>query len=81
MTSLGSVLTWLAEHGDWFILAGLVVTLCIRDLRKRLTFVRIFLILGGIIVGSIFLAAAYGKLKPLPGFAWSRPALTTSLSV
>jgi hypothetical protein len=79
MITLGSLLTWLAEYGYWFILAGLVVTFCVRDSRNRLTVVRTFLILGGIVVGSIFLAAAYGKMKPLPGFAWSRASVKTSI--
>jgi uncharacterized membrane protein YphA (DoxX/SURF4 family) len=32
-------------------------------------------------VGSIFLTAAYGKLKPLPGFAWSWRSARISISM
>jgi hypothetical protein len=80
MNTLGTVLAWVAEHGYWAILAGLVVTFCVRDIRKRRRVVRILLILGGILIGSIFLAAAYGKMKPFPGFAWSWPSVRTSIS-
>ncbi|HXA79508.1 MAG TPA: MauE/DoxX family redox-associated membrane protein [Candidatus Acidoferrales bacterium] len=79
MTMLALLLTWLAEYGYWLVLAGFVVTLCVRDPRKRLIVVRTFLVLGGIVVGSIFLAAAYGKMKPLPGFAWSWASVKLSL--
>jgi uncharacterized membrane protein YphA (DoxX/SURF4 family) len=81
MNALGSLLTWLAEHGYAFILAALVATFCIRDPQKRHSLVRILLIFGGILVGSIFLAAAYGKLKPLPGFAWSWRSARISISM
>jgi uncharacterized membrane protein YphA (DoxX/SURF4 family) len=80
MNMLGSLLAWLAEHGYLFILAGLVVIFCVRDARKRRAVVRILLILGGVVIGSIFLAAAYGKMKPLPGFGWSWPSVRTSIS-
>jgi uncharacterized membrane protein YphA (DoxX/SURF4 family) len=80
MNTLGSLLAWLAEHGYEFVLAGLVVTLCVRNPRKRRAVVRILLIFGGIVVGAIFLAAAYGKMKPLPGFAWSWASIRTSIS-
>jgi uncharacterized membrane protein YphA (DoxX/SURF4 family) len=81
MNTLGSLLTWLAEYGYGFILAGLVVILCVRNPEKRRALLRVFLVFGGIIVGSIFLAAAYGKMKPLPGFPWSWPSVRISISL
>lgn len=81
MNALNSVLTSIAEYGYWFVLAGLIAAFCVRDPRKRRTLVRILLVFGGIIVGSIFLAAAYGKLKPLPGFAWSWRSVKISISL
>lgn len=81
MNTLGSFLTWLAEYGYGFVLAGSVVVLCVRNPEKRFAMVRAFLIPGGLIVGSIFLAAAYGKMKPLPGFPWSWPSIRTSISL
>ncbi|MGC2330266.1 MAG: MauE/DoxX family redox-associated membrane protein [Candidatus Acidiferrales bacterium] len=81
MNALGSLLTWLALDGYWFVLAGLVAAFCIRDTQKRRSVVGILLIFGGIMVGSIFLAAAYGKLKPLPGFAWSWRSARISISM
>lgn len=74
-------MTWLALHGYWFVLAGLVAAFCIRDPRKRRSVVRVLLIFAGILVGSIFLTAAYGKLKPLPGFAWSWRSARISISM
>ena len=74
-------MTWLALHGYWFILAGLVAAFGIRDPQKRRSVVRILLIFGGILVGSIFLTAAYGKLKPLPGFDWSWRSARISISM
>jgi Methylamine utilisation protein MauE len=81
MNTLGSLLTWLALHGYWFFLAGLVAAFCVRDPQKRRLVVRFLLIFGGIIVGCIFLSAAYGKLKPLPGFAWSWRSARISISM
>lgn len=81
METLNAVLTFIAENGYWFVLAGLVATLCVRDPRKRRSLVRVLLVFVGIIVGSIFLAAAYGKLKPLPGFAWSWRSMKISISM
>jgi len=81
MNTVGSLLTWLALHGYWFVLAGLVAAFCIRDPQKRRSVVRVLLIFGGILVGSIFLAAAYGKLQPLPGFAWSWRSARISISM
>jgi hypothetical protein len=81
MTTLGLVLTWVAEHGFWFVLASLVVAACVRDHQKRVAVLRPLLVIAGIIVGSIFLAAAYGKLQPIfPGFPWSRGSVRLSLS-
>ena len=55
------------------ILAGLIAVLCIRNPETRRKVLRVLLILGGIVVGSIFLALlllgliAYGvqKLRPV----------------
>lgn len=80
MNALGWVLTQLAEYGYWFILAGLIATFCVRKPENRRRLVRVLLILGGIIVGSIFLAAAYGKMKPLPGLSWSWASVRTSIA-
>jgi uncharacterized membrane protein YphA (DoxX/SURF4 family) len=79
MSALNSLLTWLALHGYWFVFAGLVAAFCVRDPRKRPTVARALLVLGGVIIGSIFLAAAYGKLKPLPGFPWSVRSVRSSI--
>jgi uncharacterized membrane protein YphA (DoxX/SURF4 family) len=81
MNIVGSLLTWLAEHGYMFILAGLVAIFCVRNPEKRRALLRVLLIFGGIVVGSIFLAAAYGKMKPLPGFPWSWPSIRISISL
>ncbi|HEX4002088.1 MAG TPA: MauE/DoxX family redox-associated membrane protein [Candidatus Acidoferrales bacterium] len=81
MNTLNAILTWIAENGYWFFLAGMVAFFCVRDPRKRRNLLRILLIFGGVIVGSIFLAAAYGKFKPLPGFAWSWRSAKISLSL
>lgn len=81
MNTLGLLLTWLAEYGYVFILAGLIAAFSIRDPQKRRTVVGILLIFGGILVGSIFLAAAFGKLKPLPGFVWSWRSAKISISM
>jgi hypothetical protein len=80
MKLLGWVLTQLAEYGYWFILAGLIATFCVRNPDTRRKLVRVLLIFGGIIVGSIFLAAAYGKMKPLPGLHWSWASIRTSIA-
>lgn len=81
MSALNALLTWIAENGYWFFLAGLVAAFCVRDPRQRRRLVRILLVFGGIIVGSIFLAAAYGKLKPMPGFPWSWRSTRISISL
>lgn len=81
MDALGIVLNWLAEWGFIFVVAGAIAALCIRDLAKRRAFVRALLLVGGIVVGSIFLAAAYGKLKPLPGFPWTFASIKTSIAL
>ena len=80
MNTLGWLLTQLATYGYWFILAGLVAVLCIRNSESRRRLLRVLLIFGGIIVGSIFLAAAYGKMKPLPGLHWSWASIRTSIA-
>jgi uncharacterized membrane protein YphA (DoxX/SURF4 family) len=79
MNTLNLVLTWIAKNGYWFVLAGLVAALCVRNPLKRRPLVRILLVFGGLIVGSIFLAAAYGKLKPLAGLPLSLRSLKTSI--
>lgn len=81
METLNAILTFIAENGYWFVLAGLVATLCVSDPRRRRSLVRILLVFGGIVVASIFLAAAYGKLKPLPGFPWSWRSMKISISL
>ena len=81
MTQLDLILTWIAKNGYWFVLGGLVVALCVRDRQKRIAVLRPLLIMAGIVVGSIFLAAAYGKLKPIiPGFPWSVASLKLSIT-
>jgi hypothetical protein len=80
MSALGSLLTWLAEHGYIFIVTGFLAVFLVRNPQKRRTFVRVLLIPAGILVGSIFLAAAYGKIKPPPGFAWSWLSIKMSLA-
>lgn len=81
MNALGSVLLWITDHGYQFLLVGLVLAFLIGDPRGRRRVVRVFLILGGIVVGCVFIAAAYGKMKPLPGFAWSWASIRLSLSM
>jgi uncharacterized membrane protein YphA (DoxX/SURF4 family) len=80
MTLLGSVLDWLAMWGFCFVIAGAIVVFCVRNPEKRRSVLRPLLILGGIVVGSIFLAAAYGKLRPFPGFAWGWGSLRISIT-
>jgi hypothetical protein len=74
MNKLGSLLQWVTDHGYQVLLAGLVVVFCVREPRSRRKIVRVLLILGGLVVGCVFLAAAYGKMKPPAGFAWSWPS-------
>lgn len=81
MDALGSVLNWLAEWGFIFVIAGLIVFLCVRKPPQRRYFMRALLLVGGIVVGSIFVTAAYGKLKPLPGFPWTWPSIKTSIAL
>jgi uncharacterized membrane protein YphA (DoxX/SURF4 family) len=80
MAALGSILQWLAWWGFSFVVAGAIAVLCVRNHRKRIEFLRPLLILGGILVGSIFLAASYGKLKPFPGFSWGLASLKISVT-
>lgn len=79
MDTLAAALNWLAEWGFIFVVAGAIAAFCVRDPLKRRSLVRALLVVGGIVLGSIFLAAAYGKLKPIPGFPWSWASLKTSL--
>lgn len=80
MNGFESSLLWLTNHGYQILLAGLVIAFLVRDPQARRAVVRVFLILGGIIVGSVFIAAAYGKMKPPAGFAWSWTSLKISLA-
>jgi len=81
MNTLGRLLLWLTDHGYQLLLAGLIVVLCIRNAKSRRKVVRVLLVLGGLVVGAVFLAAAYGKMKPLPGLAWSWSSVKTSLAM
>ncbi len=81
MARLESALRFVIDHGYQVLLVGLVVVLCIRNPETRRKIVRALLVLGGLVVGAVFLAAAYGKMKPLPGLAWSWPSVKTSLAM
>jgi len=81
MARLGSVLQFVIGHGYQVLLVGLVVVLCIRNPEARRKIVRALLVLGGLVVGAVFLAAAYGKMKPLPGLTWSWASVKTSLAM
>ncbi len=81
MDALGSVLNWLAEWGFIFVVAGLIAFLCARKPAQRRYLMRALLLVGGIVVGCIFLAASYGKLKPLPGFPWNWASAKTSIAL
>lgn len=81
MDALGSLLNWLAEWGFIFVIAGLIAFLCVRKPAQRRYFMRALLLVGGIVVGAIFLAAAYGKLKPLAGFPWTWGSIRTSIAL
>jgi uncharacterized membrane protein YphA (DoxX/SURF4 family) len=80
MNGFETLLLWLTNHGYQILLVGLVLAFLVRAPRARRATVRVFLILGGIIVGSVFIAAAYGKMKPPAGFAWSWTSLKISLT-
>jgi len=81
MESLGAALNWLAEWGFIFVVAGAMAAFCVRNPVKRRSLVRALLVVGGIVLGSIFLAAAYGKLKPIAGFPWSWASMKTSIAL
>jgi uncharacterized membrane protein YphA (DoxX/SURF4 family) len=81
MDMFDSLLTWLAEYGYILVLAGLVAVFCVRNPLRRRSVVRFLLVVGGIVIGSIFLVAAYGKLKPLPGFPWTWASIKTSIAL
>lgn len=73
MANFGSLLNvlWYCAYG--VLLAGFAASLFVTSpVRRKL--IRILLILGCFVVGAIFLAAAYGKMKPLAGMAWSWPS-------
>ena len=42
---------------------------------------RIFLIVGRIVLGAVFIFAAYAKLRPQPNFAWSPSSVKVSVSL
>lgn len=81
MDALGIILNWLAEWGFIFVVAGAIAALCVRDPARRRPVVRALLLVGGIVVGSIFVAAAYGKLKPLAGFPWTWGSIKISIAL
>jgi len=80
MSALGQILLWLTDHGYQLLLAGVVAVLLVRNPQSRRKVVQVLLVLGGIIVGSVFLAAAYGKMKPPDGFPWSWSSMRISLA-
>ena len=80
MTALGAILEWLAWWGFCFVVAGAILVFCIRNPQNRVRILRGLLILGGVLVGCIFLAAANGKLKPLPGFPWGWTSVRISIT-
>jgi hypothetical protein len=80
MDLLYSALSFIAFNGCWLFVPALLALFIIRDREKRLSFLRVGLILGGIIVGSIFLGAALGKLKPLEGFSWGLASIRISIT-
>ncbi|MGH9686746.1 MAG: MauE/DoxX family redox-associated membrane protein [Candidatus Acidiferrales bacterium] len=81
MDALGIFLNWLAEWGVVFVVGDAIAVFCARNPAQRRSLMRALLIGGGIVLGSIFLAAAYGKLKPLPGFPWSWASIKTSIAL
>jgi uncharacterized membrane protein YphA (DoxX/SURF4 family) len=81
MDALGTILNWLAEWGFIFVVAGAIASLCVRNPAQRRSVVRALLLVGGIVVGAIFVAAAYGKLKPLPGFPWTWASIRISIAL
>src|SRR5580692_163140 len=80
MDFLYSALSFIAFNGCWLFAVALVAVFVIRDREKRIRFLRVALIFGGIIVGSIFLGAALGKLKPLEGFTWGLASMRLSIT-
>jgi uncharacterized membrane protein YphA (DoxX/SURF4 family) len=81
MDALGVLLNWLAEWGFIFVLVLLIAFFCVRKPTQRRYFMRALLLIGGIVIGSIFLAAAYGKLKPLAGFPWTWGSIKISIAL
>jgi hypothetical protein len=80
MDLLYKALSFIAFNGCWLFAVALVAVFVIRDREKRIRFLRVALIFGGIIVGSIFLGAALGKLKPLEGFTWGWASMRLSIT-
>ncbi len=80
MDFLYSALSFIAFKGCWLFAVALVAAFIIRNREKRIRFLRFALIFGGIIVGSIFLGAALGKLKPLEGFTWGWASTRLSIT-
>ncbi|MGH9737699.1 MAG: MauE/DoxX family redox-associated membrane protein [Candidatus Acidiferrales bacterium] len=81
MDALGIFLNWLAEWGVVFVVGDAIAVFCARNPAQRRSLVRVLLITGGIVLGSIFLAAAYGKLKPLSGFPWAWSSIKISIAL
>jgi uncharacterized membrane protein YphA (DoxX/SURF4 family) len=80
MDFLYSALSFIAFNGCWLFAVALVAAFVIRNREQRIRFLRVALVLGGIIVGSIFLGAALGKLKPLEGFSWGLASMRLSIT-
>ena len=81
MNAFESSLLWITNHGYQLLLAGLVAVFFVKEPRVRRNAVRALLILGGIVVGSVFIAAAYGKMKPMPGLDWTFGSVKLSLAM
>src|SRR5579863_1395530 len=80
MDLLYRALSFIAFNGCWLFAVTLVAAVMICQREKRIRFLRVALIFGGIIVGSIFLGAALGKLKPLEGFTWGFASMRLSIT-
>jgi hypothetical protein len=80
MDLLYKALSFIAFNGCWLFAVALVAVFFIRNREKRTRFLRVALVFGGIVVGSIFLGAALGKLKPLEGFAWGLASMRLSIT-
>ena len=81
MNAFESSLLWITNHGYQLLLVGLVAIFFVKEPRARRNAVRALLVLGGIVVGSVFIAAAYGKMKPMPGLDWTFGSVKLSLAM